>query len=228
MQVKKLCSVILGATALVATLAGSARADEAAAPPPEGAAPAAEPAAAPAKPASAAASDSKMRGGLDLVPTPFGSAKASAGGISATTDLGFAFGLMPFFDYMINNNFFVGIGPTYTLNLKPKSGGGNAAKELDISLRLGGGAPVADKIQIYGYASPGYSIVFPPSGAGSDKAKGFSVGFHAGGMYDVTPTAFVNLELGYLLGFESISVGGASVDDKFSLFQIGLGGGIRL
>ena len=208
MQVKKLCSVILGATALVAMLAGAARADEAAAP-------------TETKPAAAAAPDSKMRVGLDLVPTPFGSAK----GEGQTVDLGFAFGLMPFFDYMINNNFFVGIGPTYTFNIKPKSGGGSAAKELDISLRVGGGVPVADKIQIYGYLSPGYSIVFPPSG--STKAKGFSLGFHAGGTYDVTPTAFVNLELGYLLGFETVSVGGTSVDDKFSFFQIGLGGGVR-
>ncbi len=170
----------------------------------------------------AAHSDSKMRIALNVVPMPFlGKLKASGGGIDVSTDAAFAFGVMPIFDYALNSNFFVGLGPMYTFNVKGKDGSGDAAKEIDIMLRVGGGAPVADKVQVYGYLSPGYSIISPPQG---DSPKGFVVGAHAGGMMDITPSAFVNAELGYQMGFQSVSGG----DLKTSFFQIGLGGGMHI
>ena len=64
----------------------------------------------------------------------------------------------------------------------------------------------------------------PPSG---EKPRGFVVGIHAGAMYDVTPAAFLNLEVGYQLGFQKVSLFGSNVDYKVNLAQIGVGGGIR-
>jgi hypothetical protein len=171
---------------------------------------------------AAAPSDSKMRIALNVVPMPFlGKISASGGGFSVSNDAAFAFGIMPVFDYAINSTFFVGLGPMYTFNVKGKDAMGDAAKEIDIMLRAGGGAPVADKMSVYGYLSPGYSIVSPPSG---DSAKGFVIGAHAGGMMDITPSAFVNAELGYQMGFQSVS----GFDFKTSFFQIGLGAGMHL
>jgi hypothetical protein len=171
---------------------------------------------------AAAPSDSKMRIGLNVVPMPFlGKLSASVAGISASTDAAFAFGVMPVFDYALNSTFFVGLGPMYTFNVKGKDSMGDAAKEIDIMLRVGGGAPVAEKIQVYGYLSPGYSIVSVPQG---DSPKGFVVGAHAGGMMDITPSAFVNAELGYQMGFQSVS----GADFKTSFFQIGLGAGMHI
>jgi len=227
---------VLGGPVLLVALSmvgGTAMAQEPpAAPPPE----AAEPASAPppaAAPAAAmegggAAAASKVRLGLNVVPMPFGTVKATFGGLSGSSDLKFGFGLFPFFDYLFTPNLFGGVAVQYTFNLKSKDdSGGDASKELDFMLRLGGGGYVADKLQLYGYVSPGYSIIQLPSGSGVDNPKGFIVGFHAGAMYDVTPGAFLNLELGYQLGFQSTTVLGTSVDYKFSLAQIGLGGGIR-
>jgi hypothetical protein len=163
-----------------------------------------------------------MRVGLNVVPMPFGKIKVD----STSLDTKFAFGVFPFFDYLFTPNFFGGLAVQYTFNVAAKDGNGDTAKDLDIMLRLGGGGYVADKLQLYGYASPGYSIVMAPSGRGPDP-KGFVVGAHVGAMYDVAPTAFVNLEVGYQFGFQSVSVGGASIDDKVSFLQIGLGGGLR-
>jgi len=171
---------------------------------------------------AAAPSESKMRIALNVVPMPFlGKLSASVGGFSASTDAAFAFGVMPVFDYALNSTFFVGLGPMYTFNVKGKDVPGDAAKEIDLMLRVGGGAPVAEKIQVYGYLSPGYSIVSPSSG---DSAKGFVIGAHAGGMMDITPSAFVNAELGYQMGFQSVSGG----DFKTSYLQIGLGAGMHI
>ena len=163
-----------------------------------------------------------MRIGLNVVPMPFlGKLSASVGGISASTDAAFAFGVMPVFDYALNSTFFVGFGPMYTFNVKGKDSMGDAAEGIDLMLRVGGGAPVADRIQVYGYLSPGYSVVSVPQG---DSPKGLVVGAHAGGMMDITPSAFVNAELGYQMGFQSVS--GANF--KTSFFQIGLGAGMHI
>jgi len=218
MRMKTLCSVMVGLSGVVASVAANAQPAGA---PPAAEEPAAAPAAAPAAEPAAAASASKMRVGLNLVPMPVGSLKGSG----TSVDLKFAFGVLPFFDYSLTPNFFIGIEPQYTFNVKPKSATGDAGKELDILLRVGGGAPVADKIQIYGYLSPGYSVVYPPTGS---NASGLALGVHAGGMMDLSPTMFLNAELGYQLGFQKVSVGGTDFDTKFNYFQIGLGGGIRL
>src|SRR4029077_4933938 len=123
-------------------------------------------------------------------------------------DTSFAFAVMPVFDYLVLPNFFVGIAPSYAFNVKPKDATGDAGKELDIMLRLGGGLPVAEKIGVYGYAAPGYSVVSPPQG---DSYKGLILGLHAGGMMDIASNLFVNAELGYHLGFQKLTVGSTDV-----------------
>src|SRR5204863_1344120 len=111
-----------------------------------------------------------------------------------SADTAFAFGIMPTVDYSVSPYFFIGLAPQYTFNVKGDSSNGDAASMLDFFLRLGGNAPVADRLQLYAYLAPGYSIVMPSQG---DNSRGFTLGFHGGGMFDLTPNAFVNLELGY-------------------------------
>jgi len=211
---------------------GTAMAQEPPAAPPPGAAepPAAAPAPAPAAAMEGGegASASKLRLGLNVVPMPFGTLKYSALGLSGSSDTKFAIGAFPFFDYLFTPNLFGGIAVQYTFNIKSKDQtSGDASKQLDIMLRLGGGTYVADHVQVYGYLSPGYSIIMVPSAAGTNNPKGFMLGVHAGAMYDVTPGAFLNLELGYQFGFQSVSQGGVSADFKSNFGQIGLGGGVR-
>lgn len=166
----------------------------------------------------------RMRLGLNVVPAPLGTVKGEAFGFSGSRDLAVAFGVRAFFDYLITPNFFIGFGPTYVFNVKDKDAD-SSGTALDLLLRLGGNAPVSDTLQLYGYLSPGYSIVMPPEGS---DAKGLVLGLQAGAMYSLSRTAFLNAELGYQIGFHSVSVLGSDVDLKFSYMQIALGGGIRL
>jgi hypothetical protein len=228
MKVRTLCSMMIAMTGLMVFVA-NARADE---PAPAAGEAATLPPAAPTEPppptATAAgsvggASDTKMRVALNLVPMPFlGTLKANVPGFgSSSTDAAFAFGVLPIFDYSITSNFFVGFSPLVTLNVKGKDQTGDASKEYDFMLRVGGNLPLADKLQVYGYLNPGYSIISPSQG---DSAKGFVVGAHAGAMFDVATNVFLNGELGYQLGFQSVD--GADLQSRF--FQIGLGGGMRI
>jgi hypothetical protein len=226
MRVQKLGFVGLAVATLMSSMTAAALAQDEPATGGEATPAAAVPAVAPA-PVAPSIPDSKMRLGLNVVPMPIGKFKVSGGGISESDDTAFAFGIMPFFDYLLSPNFFIGLGPMYTLNVKGKNSSGTAAKELDLQLRLGGEAPVSDKIDLYGYLSPGYSIIMFPSGAGSNP-KGFELGIHAGGIFNVSPVVFLNAEVGYQLGFQKVSELGVSADAKSSFLQIGLGGGVRL
>jgi hypothetical protein len=166
--------------------------------------------------------NARLRLGLNLVPMPFGSFKATAFGMDFSTDTAFAFGVMPAIDYLITPYFFAGFAPQFTFNVKAKDGGGDAGHAIDLLLRLGGNAPVADNIELYGYLAPGYSIV--SSSGGGDSATGFALGFHGGAILDISPTVFTNFELGYQLGFQTLN----DFDSKVNYFQIGLGVGLRL
>lgn len=226
MKVNVFSATVFGALALAASSVAMAQDTPATAP---GAVPAApvDPAATPPPTATAAggpaasASASKMRLGVTLMPMPLGSLKTNVLGTEVSSDSAVAFGIMPVFDYLVLPNVFVGVAPSYTFNVKAKDVTTDAGSQLDLLLRVGYGLPVNEKLGIYGYASPGYSIISPPQG---DSAKGLVVGLHAGAMYDVASNLFVNGQIGYQLGFQKVS----DVDVKSNFLQIGLGIGMRL
>ena len=223
MKVNVMSVMVFGALAVTASSVAMAQGTPAVVP----AAALVDPAATPPPTATAAGSPttarsaSKMRLGVTLVPMPFGSLKTNALGSETSVDSAIAFAVMPVFDYLVLPNVFVGAAPSYTFNVKGKDSSGDAASQLDLLLRVGYGLPVNDKLGLYGYASPGYSIISPPAG---DSAKGLVLGLHAGAMYDVASNLFLNGQLGYQLGFQKIS----DTDFKSNFLQIGLGVGMRL
>jgi len=225
MKVTVFSAMVFGALALAASSVAMAETAPA---------PAVVPAAAPVDPAAtppptatatggaaAGASASKMRLGVTLVPMPMGSLKTNVLGAETSIDSAMAFAIMPVFDYFVIPNLFVGVAPSYAFNVKGKDSMGDAASQLDLLLRVGYGLPVAEKLGVYGYASPGYSIISPPEG---DSAKGLVVGLHAGAMYDLASNLFLNGQVGYQLGFQKLS----GTDFKSNYLQIGLGVGMRL
>lgn len=172
----------------------------------------------------------KMRLSLDIVPAPFGKLKASAQGVDASSDAALAFGIRAVFDYSINDYLFVGFGPQVLFNVieKDAPSGSNASKQYDLSARVGGHAPIADNVHLYGFLAPGYSIV-TSSGDNSETAKGPSLGIAVGALFSVPGTNFfLNGELGYHMTFLTYSVGGSSIDIKTNYPLIALGGGIKL
>lgn len=217
MKVNVMSAMVFGALALAASSVAMAEDAPAVVPAPTEPAAMPPPTATAAGTATAGASASKMRLGVTLVPMPLGSFKTGP----ASLDSAVAFGVMPVFDYLVLPNVFVGVAPSYTFNVKPKDVTGDAASQLDLLLRVGYQMPLGEKLGVYGYASPGYSIISPPEG---DSAKGLVVGLHVGAMYDLASNLFLNGQVGYQLGFQKLS----GVESKTDFLQIGLGVGMRL
>jgi hypothetical protein len=168
-----------------------------------------------------------IRLGLTLVPAPFGSLTSGPPGGEFSVGSQFAFAVMPVLDVSLARHLFVGFAPSYTFNVKAKNGPDDAASELDLLLRIGAEAAATDRLQLYGYLSPGYAFMYglPPGGQG---VRGPVIGLHAGGRLDLTPAFFVNAEVGYQMGFQSASTNGSDAEWHASFFQIGLGAGVRI
>jgi hypothetical protein len=170
-----------------------------------------------------------MRLGITLSPMPVGTFKVSALGMSESADTKFAFGIVPTFDYNINEYFFAGLAPQIILNVMPKDTTGSAGKELDLRARVGANAKIADTIRLFGYLAPGYSIIMIPDKMdGASNPAGFVLGFAGGALFDLTPSVFANAEVGYQVGFQGMSIMGVSVDAKTNYLHVGLGIGVRL
>lgn len=171
------------------------------------------------------ASLGRMRLSFSLVPAPVGSFKTNVGNVEVSADAAFAFGLRPAFDYSINDYFFIGASPQFLFNVKGKNDD-SSGKEFDLLLRVGGHAPVADKIHLYGYLSPGYSVIYPPTG--NNNASGFVLGVTGGAIYSFPGNVFAVADLGYQFGYQKVSTGNFELDLKSSYLLIGLGAGVKL
>ena len=165
--------------------------------------------------------------GLTMGPAPFGSLRSGPPGGEFWVGSQFAFAVMPVLDVSLAHHLFVGFAPSYTFNIKAKNGPEDGASEFDLLLRIGAEAAATERLQLYGYLSPGYAFM---SGLPSDvSARGPVVGLHAGGRLDLTPTFFVNAEAGYQMGFLSATANQLSTAEYYAgFFQIGLGAGVRI
>jgi long-subunit fatty acid transport protein len=225
-------SLVIGLLSMVA--AGTVRAQEEAATggEPGATAPASDTAAAPAA-AAAPASESKMRAGVMFLPMLMGSAGGGDSNDLIWADLKTAYGLGLSFSYKVIAGLSVGVAPQLLLGVKGKDESGDASKEWDLLLRIAYEYTVIPKLDVYGEVLPGYTIIqFPSSrtflGETPPNPKGMVIAFGAGAAYDITDQFFVNLGIGYQMGFAKFTPTGSSEQAMRTKFlRIGLGGGMK-
>lgn len=149
-------------------------------------------------------SPSKVWIGGHLGLSPIGTLKVEAQDVSGSVDAATAFEIGGRAGLQITPLLSIGVAPTILLNVKDKDAN-NSASELDLPLRVELGGEVAPKIRIYGFAAPGYTILFPPSDSmgNTTHPSGFMIGFGGGVGYRVAPRFAVMGELGYQFRFVS-------------------------
>ena len=122
---------------------------------------------------------------------------------SASADTAVAFAIQGFFDYEIVRYLYIGAAPQLILNVKDKDAS-SSGEQLDLFARIMVRYPVGQKIQLYGYLAPGFSVIFvPDKPSGFSNPTGFVLGFAGGVSYSITPSLFVGGEIGYQIGFQS-------------------------
>jgi hypothetical protein len=210
-------------------LAGSARAqDETPA-----AAPTAEPgtaAAEPTAPAAAAAPEKKIQVGVAFLPMLLGSIGTGNSGDDSWGDMSPAYGVGLSFGYKVIAGLSVGVAPQFLFHVKDKNKSDSSA-EYDIMARIAYEYAVIPRLAVYAEFLPGYSIISLPSsvtflGEKPPSPKGFVLDFGAGAAFDITDQFFVNLGIGYQMGWQNTS-GGGGQDYKTRFLRIALGGGVK-
>lgn len=209
-------------------LAGSAQAQDGT--------PAADPGAAAAAPITevapaAAASESKMQVGIAFLPMLLGKVGTGPSGDDTWEDMSLAYGIGLSFGYNVIPGLSVGVAPQVLLHVKAKDAS-KSMTEYDLMARIAYAYTVIPKLAVYAEILPGYAIVTLPSGTTymgekPPSPKGLVLGFGAGAAYDVADQFFVNLGVGYQMGFQKMSVAGATNDVKTKFLRIALGGGMK-
>jgi Outer membrane protein beta-barrel domain len=124
-------------------------------------------------------------------------------------------------DYRLDDHFSIGIDPRYIFALKVDNSN-DSATQLDLRVRATAGTAIAPKARIYGFATPGYSWVFLP-GRDATTSSGFALGFGGGASFEISPKIALTGELGYQLGFQSVTENNHSIAVHDNFLQIGLG-----
>ncbi|HTE55128.1 MAG TPA: outer membrane beta-barrel protein [Kofleriaceae bacterium] len=175
---------------------------------------------------SARAEHVRLGGTIALL--PIGQLHAEARDTSLTADTAVAVGFGGLFEVPLLTNVAVGFAPRLLLHVRGEDGEGSG-KELDLAFRLIGNVPVASAVELYGFAAPGYSIIYVPDWPdGLANPAGFIFGFGAGVGFDLTSQFRLGVELGYQLGAQSVSEGGETLDVESSFLHLGVSAMARL
>lgn len=183
--------------------------------------------------ASSTSTASKMRASAQVELLPTGELEAEVEGDSLSTDAATAYGISAAFDYALTPFLSIGLAPRLVLNVDSDESDDDSdpGKQLDLRARVLAHMPVAPKLEVYGYLSPGYSIAMFDD-EDLDNPKGFSIGGALGASYDVSPAMYLTGEVGYTKAFTSTDImvaPGQSVeaDLDLSYLHVGLGAGTR-
>lgn len=144
-------------------------------------------------------------------------------------DTAVAFGIAGTVDYRVHPNISVGLAPRLILGVQA-DGAEESATQLDLAARITGHVPVAPKVDLFAFASPGYSFTFPPEESDAlGTPSGFALGFGGGAAFKVSPTLAITGELGYSLSFQggTAEVLGTELDYDYGTNFLHLGVGVK-
>jgi hypothetical protein len=171
--------------------------------------------------------------GASVLPMALGHIGGGQQALIPSTDAAFAYGIGVSLSVRIVAGLSVGLAPQTVFNVKGQDDAERSATEYDIMARVAYAHAVMPRLTVYGEVLPGYSVISLPShltnieGSTLNDPTGFVLGFGAGAALDLADMFFVNLGLGYQVGFQQGSVGRCEFDFKTRYARIAFGGGMK-
>jgi len=143
--------------------------------------------------------------------------------LEASADTATAFQINGLIEYRVSPLVAIGFAPGIILHVKPGDNS-DSGSALDLPIRIAVGAPVSPQVRLYGFASTGYSVLFPPSDRGDlGHPAGFMIGFGGGAAYRVAPKLALTGELGYQFRFPSTTLQGQDVSMHLNYLTLAFG-----
>jgi len=142
------------------------------------------------------------------------------------TDSVFAVAVAPFLDLALSPYFALGASPQVVFRVKGDGVVGQSATEFDLRARATGRAPLSSRVAVFGRLSPAYSIVQLPSstrGAQTSDPAGFLLDLSVGSEVALLPNLFLIVDLGYQVGFQTLTAADGSSVDGTRYLHLGAG-----
>ncbi len=173
--------------------------------------------------------------GLGLQVMTAGTLRAAAtgpgGAFTDSAEADDATGLSASIDYFLTRHLAVGLSPRLIFNVKEKNDT-DAAKQLDLLARLSWVQPVSTSLHLFAQVNPGYSVILMPQafrnnfpGLESNDPRGFILDFGVGMQFSLSPNAYVGFDVGYLVGFQTMTLkgpgGSLDVDLRTDYLRLG-------
>lgn len=174
----------------------------------------------------------KIQVGLSFLPMAMGKYTTSdLTGATTSSDAYFAYGFGLSAGYEVLPGLIVAFAPQVIFGVQPKPSDTDGAmyvsavKQYDLMARVAYMFRVVDTISVYAEVLPGYSLL--PQSGGASASKGLVLAFGAGGAMDLTDQFFVNLGVGYQMGFQSETEGVHTTELRTKYIRVAMGGGVR-
>lgn len=168
---------------------------------------------------------------LSFLPMARGTLATPGGAATLTGNAQFAYGGALEVTYRVLAGLHVGLAPQaiYNVNYKTNPAGNGiplpaASTEYDVMARLAYSFPIVDGITLYAEALPGYSLIIVPH-AKTPKGPVLAVG--GGVAMDMSDRIFINVGVGYQLGFQTLPLAGVDREDRTRYLRVALGVGAR-
>jgi len=156
-----------------------------------------------------------------------GTIKSKLAGMTDTADGAFASGVGLAASANIYRGLMVGIVPQAVWKGKVKADPkGMATKtgtdtQYDLLLRLAYAYQIPGVATFFAEIMPGYSTIYPST---TDASKGLVMVYGVGGEVDVSKRLFANFEIGYQMGYQTVS---STAFYRNNYVRVGLGVGVR-
>jgi hypothetical protein len=173
---------------------------------------------------AAAEGQTRLSGRFDLLPS--GEIRIAAQGNSLENDTETALGLGASLEFAVAPNISIGFAPRMLFNIKG-DGGSDSAKQLDLAARGKAHFPVSPRAELFGFISPGYSMLFLPDDGEDLSPKGLIIGIGGGADIMIGPTSFITLELGHTWGFQGGTEQGIKYTLATNFLHLGFGFGSK-
>jgi hypothetical protein len=161
---------------------------------------------------------------LSLLPMGLGKFTASAGGMTATGDAAFSYGVAVQGGYRVLAGLTLGIAPQVLFNVKPKEQDSAGAQEFDFLLRAAYSHRVVETIALFVEVLPGYSLIHPPDG---DTSKGPVLDVGGGANIDLSDRTFATFGVGYQVGFQKLPAKDGAGETRTGYVRVAIGVGTR-
>jgi hypothetical protein len=157
---------------------------------------------------------------------PVGSLSGSSNGKTVTNDTQVTVALAPFLDIPLSPWIELGASPQFVFKVKT-DGAAQSTTEYDLRARLTARDPVTPQTNMFFRFSPGYSILSLPAGslpAGTSGPGGPWIDFAVGSEITVAPGLVLVVDVGYQLGFQSVTFpDSSSADTRTQFVHLGVG-----